>query len=276
MNREHDLALVVPIYNCVGCLDRTLNDLSRFLDEAFGNCELILVDDQSTQPGTSDRLKKFATRPGVRLLENDRNRGKGFSVARGMLAANARFRVFTDADLAYPLGEIWSIMGALERGADVAIACRVLPDSEYSMSAGYLRYLYTRHVMSRAFNRLVRLTLLPGVLDTQAGLKGYTANAAREVFSRVSIAGFGFDLECLYVARLLNMRVDQVSVRFRYDDEPSTVRFVKDAKTMAADLARIRWRGWRGQYAVRPVRPAMVAAALAEHPPRRESEALVS
>jgi dolichyl-phosphate beta-glucosyltransferase len=130
--------------------------------------------------------------------------------------------------------------------------------------------------MSRAFNRLVRLTLLPGVLDTQAGLKGYTADAAREVFSRVSIAGFGFDLECLYVARLLNMRVDQVSVRFRYDDEPSTVRFVKDAKTMAADLARIRWRGWRGQYAVRPVRPAMVAAALAEHPPLRESEALVS
>lgn len=276
MMRQHDLALVVPIYHCVGRLDRTLDELTQFLDGAPGDCELILVDDQSTQPGTSDRLKRFATRPRVRLLENDRNRGKGFSVARGMLAANAHFRVFTDADLAYPLDQIWNFMAALEQGADVAIACRILPESEYSMSAGYLRYLYTRHVMSRAFNRLVRLTLLPGVLDTQAGLKGYTAHAAREVFSRVSIAGFGFDLECLYVARRLNLRVDQVSVRFRYDDEPSTVRFVKDAKTMAADLARIRWRGWRGCYDVRPVRPPMVAAALDERASLRESEALVS
>jgi dolichyl-phosphate beta-glucosyltransferase len=260
-----DLALVVPIYHCNGRLERTLEELDAFLADAPVSCELILVDDRGTQPGVTERLRRFASRDGVRVLENDRNRGKGFSVARGMLAATAHFRVFTDADLAYPLREVWSIMEALERGADIAIACRVLPESEYVMSAGYLRYVYTRHVMSRAFNRLVRLTLLPGVLDTQAGLKGFSDGAAKDVFSRVSIAGFGFDLECLYVARHLHLRVAQVPVRFRYADEPSTVNFMRDARTMAADLARIRLRAWRGVYDVGAPMPPLVSAALADH-----------
>jgi dolichyl-phosphate beta-glucosyltransferase len=260
-----ELAVVVPVYHCNGHLEHTLDELSIFLDDAPLPSELILVNDRGTQPGVTERLQRFARRDGVRVLENDRNRGKGFSVARGMLASDAPYRVFTDADLAYPLSEIWNVMRALERGADIAIACRVLPQSEYLMSPSYLRYLYTRHVMSRAFNRLVRLTLLPGVLDTQAGLKGFTSRAATEIFSRVTIAGFGFDLECLYVARYLHLRVEQIPVRFRYEDEPSTVRFIKDAKTMAADLARIRWRGWRGAYENPAAVPPLVSAALSDH-----------
>jgi dolichyl-phosphate beta-glucosyltransferase len=243
-----ELSLIVPVYDCNGRLHRTLSDLADFLDAAPVRTELVLVNDCSPRTETADALRRIASRPDVRLLENHRNRGKGYSVARGILSGLGRHRVFTDADLAYPLAEVWKIVESLRRGADVAIACRVLPDSEYEMSSRYLRYLYTRHVMSRAFNQLVQFTLLPGILDTQAGLKGYSAAAARAVFSRVHIEGFGFDLECLFVARRLGLRVDQVPVRFRYDDEPSTVRFVRDAGTMAADLARIRWRGWIGEY----------------------------
>jgi dolichyl-phosphate beta-glucosyltransferase len=246
---EREISLVVPVHDCNGGLARTLEGCTRFLDAADGRCELLLVDDCGTDPRASVALESFARRDEVRVLRNDRNRGKGYSVKRGMLTARGRFRVFTDADLAYPLSEVWNIVSALQRGVDVAVACRVLPESHYEVSASYLRYFYTRHAMSRAFNRLVRLTLLPGVLDTQAGLKGYTARAATEVFSRISIPGFGFDLECLFVARKLGLHIEQMPVRFRYDDEPSTVRFVRDAVTMASDLARIRWRGWSGEYA---------------------------
>jgi dolichyl-phosphate beta-glucosyltransferase len=242
------VSLVVPVHHCVGSLDKLLGELDKFLDDAPVSAELVMVDDRGRHPEASAELRRFAGRPHVRVLQNDRNRGKGFSVARGMLEAAGAFRVFTDADLAYPLDEVWKIVSVLERGADVAIACRVLPESQYTMSARYLRYIYTRHVMSRVFNRMVRMTLIPGVLDTQAGLKGYTAAAARDVFSRVRIAGFGFDLESLFVARRLGLRIDQVPVRFRYNDEPTTVRFVRDARRMAADLARIRWRGWTGGY----------------------------
>lgn len=243
-----DLSLIVPVFDQGGTLARTLCELSSFLDSAPLKTQLVLVNDCSPCPETRALLRSIGTRPNVSVLENDRNRGKGYSVNRGMLSGCGRYRVFTDADLAYPLAEVWKIVVALERGADVAIACRVLPDSQYEITSSYLRYLYTRHLMSRAFNKLVRTTLLPGVLDTQAGLKGYTATAARSVFSRVQIDGFGFDLECLFVARKHGLRIEQVPVRFRYDDEPSTVRFVRDAGTMAVDLARIRWRGWTGGY----------------------------
>lgn len=246
------VSLVVPIHHCAGSLGPQLDALERFLAEASVPTELVIVDDHGTAPGMSELLDQFGKRPGVRLLRNDRNRGKGYSVARGMLAAKGTYRVFTDADLAYPLDEVWKMVSALERGADVAIACRVHPQSEYVMSATYLRYIYTRHLVSRAFNLFVRATLIPGVLDTQAGLKGFTAAAAQQVFSRVRIAGFGFDLESLFVARQLGLSIEQVPVRFRYNDEPTTVRFLRDGRRMTADLARIRWRGWTGEYRILP------------------------
>jgi dolichyl-phosphate beta-glucosyltransferase len=246
--RAAHVSLVVPVHHCTGTLDNLLGELDKFLRDAPAPTELVLVDDRGRHPNASAELQRFAGQPHVRVLQNDRNRGKGFSVARGMLEAHGAFRVFTDADLAYPLDEVWKIVSVLERGADVAIACRVLPESQYTMSARYLRYIYTRHLMSRVFNKVVRMTLIPGVLDTQAGLKGYTAAAACEIFSRVRIAGFGFDLESLFVARRLGLRIDQVPVCFRYNDEPTTVRFVRDARKMATDLARIRWRGWTGEY----------------------------
>src|SRR5206468_1714879 len=132
-------------------------------------------------------------------------------------------------------------------GSDVAIACRVLPESRYVMSPSFFYYLYTRHVMSRVFNRVVRLALLPGILDTQAGLKGFTARAGELIFSRLTVPGFGFDVECLYIARKHRLTVRQTAVHFRYDDEPSTVRFAADAAQMLRDLVKIRWNDWRGR-----------------------------
>ena len=248
MRMTRDVALIIPVHHCTGQLDRSLDEIDDFLRRAPRSTEVVLVDDHGRDASASWLLRRFARGPNVRLLRNDRNRGKGYSVRRGMLESSARYRVFTDADIAYPLDEVWRVVERLERGADVAVACRVHPNSKYVMSVSYLRYFYTRHLMSRAFNQLVRVALLPGVRDTQAGLKGYTGRAAEQVFSQVRIRGFGFDLESLYIARRCGFRIEQLPVRFRYADEPSTVRFLSDGLMMASDLARIRWRGWTGQY----------------------------
>lgn len=244
------LSLVIPVYNAADQLPGTLQEVDRFAAQFPDRLEVLFVDDCSTEVETQLMLEDFAREhDGIRVLRNASNRGKGYSVTRGMLAARGRHRVFTDVDLAYPLDQVSRIVGELERGADLAIACRVLPESRYLMSPSFFHYLYTRHLMSRAFNRVVRAFLLPGVLDTQAGLKGFTAAAAELCFQRTTIPGFGFDIECLYIAQQHGLAISQTAVNFRYDEEPTTVRFARDSSRMLQDIWQVRTRAWRGQYA---------------------------
>lgn len=242
------LSLVVPVYNGAERLPGSLAQLTSFLCGQPYATELILVDDCSDEPAARILREYAAAHAGVTLLRNEVNSGKGVTVARGMLAARGLHRVFTDADLAYPPEEVNKILRDLEDGADVAIACRVLPDSRYLMSPSFFHYLYTRHVMSRVFNALVRLVLLRDVLDTQAGLKGFSAHAADVVFPRLTIPRFGFDVEALFIAQKHGFRIRQTAVYFRYDEEPTTVRLAQSAVTMAGELLQVRINDWRGLY----------------------------
>jgi dolichyl-phosphate beta-glucosyltransferase len=246
------VSVIVPVWNGADRLPATLFALHQLLADQGYPAELIVVDDCSG-PETVRAIRTFCAaveekETRVRVLRNEQNRGKGFSVARGMLAAQGALRVFTDADLAYPAGDIEGIIDALEKGHDVAVACRVLRESRYIMSPTFFPYLFTRHVMSRAYNAFVRRLLVSTVLDTQAGLKGFTRAAAEVIFPRLTIPRFGFDVECLYIAQRHGHRLAQVPVTFRYDDEPSTVNFVRDSARMLTDIGRIIVNAWRGRY----------------------------
>ena len=259
------LSLVIPVFNAADQLPATLAAVDVFASHYPASIEVLFVDDHSSEVETQIILEDFARRRGyARVLRNARNQGKGFSVTRGMLAARGRLRVFTDVDLAYALSEVYKIVNDLEAGADVAIACRVLPDSRYLMSPSFFHYLYTRHLLSRALNKVVQRVLLPGILDTQAGLKGFTAQAAELCFSRTTIPGFGFDIECLYVAQKHGLAITQTAVHFRYDDEPTTVRFARDGNRMLQDIWQVKRNAWRGQYAAATHRFAFPAEDQAE------------
>jgi dolichyl-phosphate beta-glucosyltransferase len=242
------LSVVVPAYNGEDRLLASLASLGQWLDQQPFSTELVLVDDCSG-PAAATIMSEFAkARPNTVCIRNEQNSGKGASVARGMLAAKGVVRVFTDADLAYPPSEIGKILRDIDSGADVAIACRVLPESRYLMSPSFFHYLYTRHLMSRGFNLMVRSALLRDVRDSQAGLKGFTANATETVFSRLTIPRFGFDVEALFIAQQHGFTVRQTAVYFRYDEEPTTVKFTQSIFQMIADLARVRMNHFRGRY----------------------------
>jgi len=246
------LSVIIPVWNGAERLRRTLYAIHHLLERQSYPTELVIVDDASDEEAVraieAFREDVGRARVAVRVLHNERNRGKGFSVARGMLAASGALRVFTDADLAYPAEDIESIVDALEKGSDVAIACRVLPESRYVMSPTFFPYLFTRHAMSRAYNSVVRRLLRITVLDSQAGLKGFTREAARTIFPRLTIPRFGFDVECLFIACRHRQRLTQVPVTFRYDDEPSTVNVLRDGARMLTDLGRILMNARRGRY----------------------------
>lgn len=234
---------MVPVVNGAGFITESMVELGAYLRVHHPTAEIVVVDDGSSDETASLIDAAAASCPvPVVVRRHERNLGKGVAVRTGMHAARGRFRVFLDADLAYPAAEIGTVVERLRAGAQVVVASRVHPESRYLIRPSFFRYLYTRHISGRFFNWLVRVVLLPGISDTQAGLKGFSAAGAEALFADWIPDGFGFDLAVLARARRAGMKVVEVPVTFRYDREPSTMRFVADTFDMLRDLATVRLR----------------------------------
>lgn len=149
-----------------------------------------------------------------------------------MLAARGSYRFMADADFAMPPYQIGRFLERLEEGADMAIGTRAAAESDVERGS-------QRELVGRTFNALTRSLLLPGLRDTQCGFKGFRAEAAERLFARSRIEGFAFDLEVLYLARRLGMRLVEVPIRWR-DDGESRIRVVQDGLQMLRDVLKIR------------------------------------
>jgi glycosyltransferase involved in cell wall biosynthesis/4-amino-4-deoxy-L-arabinose transferase-like glycosyltransferase len=238
-----DLSVVVPVYNGEPFIARTIAELIDYAASRQEPAELIVVDD-----GSTDRTAKIieetiagASIP-VQFIRSPTNEGKGAAIKRAMTVARGQYRVFLDADLAYSPRAISEVHAKLVEGSDVVIGSRVHPDSTYQVKPSFFRYLYTRHIAGRVFNWIVRWLLLPGIFDSQAGLKGFTAEASDTIFGGWLPDGFSFDLGVLTRARHERLPIEQIPVQYRYDSEPTTVRFMSDTVAALYDLAVVRLR----------------------------------
>ncbi|MDE3112440.1 MAG: glycosyltransferase [Chloroflexota bacterium] len=222
----------------------TLARCAGFLRALDLEGEIVVADDGSTDDtvaAVSRAAAELASeRLAVRHLRSD-HRGKGAAVAAGVLASRGDPVAFLDADLTIPVETIGDLLAALRAGADVAVASRYVPGST-------VRRPRVRLVMSHVFRALVRALVPTGISDTQCGGKAYTAAAARTLFSRVTIDGFAFDAEVLFLARRLGYRVREVPLRIVQPDETS-IHLLRDAPRMVRDLVLIRWRALTGRYA---------------------------
>ena len=242
--------LVLPVYNAEGFLEATLRQVEAWLSARDESWELIIVDDASRDatPRILDAFARAHAGDAVRIIRFDANHGKGLAVRVGLDRASGRFAIFTDCDLAYPLQNIDAILSRLANGAGAAIANRVAPESTYLIHPNFFSYLFTRHLMGRVFNAIGRAVAVPGLQDTQAGLKGFRSAVVKPLLPRLRMDGFSFDVELLRGLIDRGARIDEVPVAFRYDSEPSTLHFARDALRMARDLVRVRWRSSRGRY----------------------------
>ncbi len=242
------LSIVVPAFNEAGRLRRTLPRLLAYGRGLGEPVELIVVDDGSVD-GTSAVVQELGAGCGfVVLLQSARNRGKGASVRRGVLAARGDHVLFTDADLSAPIEEAAKLRDALA-GAEVAIGSRRIGGADVQVRQPALRGL-----AGRLFSRVVAVVLLPGIRDTQCGFKAFRRAAAQEVFARQRLDGFGFDVEILWLARRLGYRIAEVPIVWR-DDPRTHVRLVRDSGGMLLDLVRVRLNAWTGRYALPRRRP---------------------
>lgn len=230
------LTLVVPAFQEVGRIGKTVTHVCDYLDRQSYDWEvLVVIDGGSAEAGVEARQAAGA-RTNVRVFDNDVNRGKGFSVRRGFGEARGQRLVFIDADLSLPIEGLEPMMARFDAGADVVIGSRLVAGATERGTPPALRLK-----MGRIFNRIVQVVALPGLADTQCGFKGFTAQAARSIFAAQTIDRFGFDVEVLFLARKQGFRIDEVPVTCTYHSG-SSVRRVGDVVNMLSDICRVRWR----------------------------------
>jgi dolichyl-phosphate beta-glucosyltransferase len=243
------LSLVIATYNSGDEIERTLCRLQEYFGKQPYLHEVLVVNDGSTDGTEAALLNRSQNYPELQVLANSRNMGKGYSVKKGVLEATGHFIFYMDADLAYPIEGIEAFLRLLrEASHDAVVGSRVHAASRFHLHPRHFRYIHKRHLMSRFFNWLVRRLFGIQALDTQCGFKGFTAEAAKAIFSRIAIRGFTFDVEVLLIARRLGYRVAERPVIFAYEGEVSTVKVLKIVCRTLIDLGRIYWWDYRGRY----------------------------
>jgi len=238
-----DLSIIIPAYNEEALIASTLNGLQNYLSARPEHFEVIVVDDGSLDK-TVVSIQDWKNRNGtdLRLLVNQQNMGKGFSIRRGVLESRGRYVIFIDADLPYELYAIDDFLKALRSGYDLAIGSRVLPGSEVKGVPA------VRYAAGQVFSWMVQAVLFKGLPDTQCGFKSFRSVAAKEIFRRLTIGGFGFDVELLFVARKLKFAIQPIAVHMIEHRHRSRVRLFIDSLKMFSNLFMVRWMDWQGKY----------------------------
>lgn len=237
-----ELSVVVPAYNEEARLQATLDRIFGYLEGAGRAFEVVVVDD-----GSTDRTAPIAAAcrdrdERVVLISVNPNRGKGYAVRTGMLAARGRLALLTDADLSSPIQELARLEEALSESVAVAFGSRDCPGARVE-----IRQSAFRERGGKLFNVFVRVVTGLPYFDTQCGFKLFRLPEARALFETQRLERFAFDVELIYLAHKWGLGAVEVPVLWRHA-EGSKVRFFPDGPRALADVVRVRLNDIRGLY----------------------------
>lgn len=240
-----EISIVIPAYEEEARLGDSITRILTFLHSTSPRAELIVVDD-----GSRDRTAEIARAAledagdiETKVIRYEENRGKGFAVKTGLLAASADIALFTDADLSTPIEETPKLVDPIRNGKyDLTFGSRALDRSLIGTHQPW-----RREQGGKVFNLVVRtLTGMP-FWDTQCGFKAFNMPKFRPLLDLMQIERFGFDVEFLYVAKLHGLRLEEIPVRWN-NDERSKVSVVRDSARMFKEVTEIRRNAKRGIY----------------------------
>jgi dolichyl-phosphate beta-glucosyltransferase len=235
------VSIIVPAFNEAGRIAESIRKIDSFVRRSPLALEVIVVDDGSTD-NTADIVRGINAR-NLKLLRNDQNHGKGYTVRQGVLAASGEYVLFTDADLSAPIEELDKLLEIAKReGVEVVIGSRAV-DRRYIEK----HQSPVREFGGIVFNLMVRFFLGLNLHDTQCGFKLFERRPSRPIFEEQTTLGFGFDPELLFLAKRRGLKIKEAPVRWSHA-EGSKVKFFRDGVRMFFDLARIRWNALVGKY----------------------------
>jgi dolichyl-phosphate beta-glucosyltransferase len=238
---KYDVTVIIPAYNEQNRIEKTVRAVNDYFRNKPLTREIIVVDD-----GSGDSTERKAERlgreiAGLRIITYRPNRGKGYAIKKGVEAAHGEYILFIDADNSTPIEEFDKFYPLL-KDVSVVIGSRYLSESNV-----VVRQPWYRVMIGRFANILIRFFILDGVKDTQCGFKAFQHDAAKEIFSRIKVTRYGFDIEALAIARLLNFPVKEIPVSW-YNSPESRIRPVKDAVRTFVELIYIKLNLWGGRY----------------------------
>jgi len=233
------VSLVIPCRNESARLPRTLEVLGQFLESFEPSVEVVVVVEQSSD-NTVQIAREFAAKDDrIRVIANPIARGKGYAVKTGMLSATGDIIFFMDADLSVPLRFVTEYLADFEAGADVVFGSRQHQESVIARSQPFQRVAY-----GRLFNFSLRALGATRFKDTQCGFKAFRREAAQWIFSRLTVDGFGFDVEALALADVMGYKIRERPVE--WSDAPgSTVRALRDGSAAFQEALLASWKARR-------------------------------
>jgi dolichyl-phosphate beta-glucosyltransferase len=233
-----ELSIVIPAYNEEKRILKTLKTITESLKNL--KFEIIVVDDGSTDHTRS--IVESYNLENIRLLKNEKNMGKGYSVKKGVLAAEGSHILITDADMSTPITEVSKLLAFSDRYL-LIVGSRNLPESRI-----YIRQGITRVTLGRVFSYLPRLLrIVDDVSDTQCGFKLIRSDAAKKLFRSLRIHGFAYDVEMLLTAKRNGISYTEVPVIWN-NDPNSKVNILKHSPRMLLDLLIIKFGDTLGRY----------------------------
>lgn len=240
-----DISIVIPAYNESERLGDPLKTILEFVSTAGLNVEVIVVDDGSSDDTANVAERVFQTKPELQtnVIRYEKNRGKGFAVKTGLLAAKADVALFSDADLSTPIEEMSKLVDPILNGeCDVTFGSRALDRSLIGT-----RQPWRREQGGRVMNFIIRTMSGLPFTDTQCGFKAFNLVKFRPLLDLMKIDRFGFDVEFLFVANYHKLRLKEIAVRWN-DVEGSKVSVFRDTRRMINELSQIRSNASNGMY----------------------------
>ncbi len=251
------LSVIVPAYNEEKRIGKTLDAIYTYLSAQPYTWELLIVLD-GVKDNTLNVIQTFAQgKSGIRWIDRQENKGKGYTVRQGMLAACGEIRLFTDADNSTDITHFEQMKPLFDQGNQVVICSRDakdVPTARQSVPQPFLKRL-----LGDSGNLFIQLVAVRGVWDTQCGFKAFQSAAAEKIFSVAQIDRYGFDIEVLALARYFGYRVQVIGANW-VDDADTHVTYVDYIRTLT-EAIKVRWNLLTGVYRQNPLksRPGFTA-----------------
>ena len=252
----YDLSIVIPAYNESNRIIDTILKITSYLKTIKLRTEIIIIDDGSSDGTYNDVQRIFRNRKNFKVIRNQINQGKGYSVRKGIFNSSGQYILFTDADNSTPIEELNKFIPYLDNNT-------ILIGSRYKKSESTVikKQPVYRIILSRVGNYLIRLFLSLDIEDTQCGFKLFPHEIADYLFRLQTINRFGFDMEILSLAFLSEIKVKEISVNW-FDSAFTRVRPIKDAFITFIELLRIKINIWMKYYQKKAKNPGASNEAL--------------